>query len=333
MRSFRRLLLGLVLVSLAGASWGAEALSHREQAKGYAKLKLGMSWLEVSGLMGPHSYGYQPNKETYLFGWCANALAGSRSYAVAMMAHGSVFWKQKLEKARVYCDRQVALWQENVPKNLKDDAVYNWHPDTDVYNIDKLKIRVTRDQSHQCLNKRKLVWLSLKGEIGPDSSFAVRKILEREKSCKTIDGENDFGVSMSSGGGLLEHGYRLGEIFREFGVSTMVVGDAECASSCAIAFLGGKRRAIDESSRLLFHSPYYQGLNSKGEAVMSCAADDETLDKLLSYYQRMIGKEAGEILLDRTMSYCSSTDGWVLTGNSSAELYGITQALGANIND
>ena len=86
-------MLGLLLPSLAGVSWGAEALGYREQAKGYAKVELGMDWSEVSRLMGDHSYVYRPDRETFLIGWCANTFAGSRSYALLMMSHGSVFYK------------------------------------------------------------------------------------------------------------------------------------------------------------------------------------------------------------------------------------------------
>ena len=331
MRNFRSLVLGLVLVSLAGVSWSAENFGLREQARGYAKLKVGMDLGKVGDLMGPYQYLYEPNRNARLYHWCANTFAGSKSYAVLVLSHGGVSFKSELEKRRYYCDRQVAVWQAEVPKHTKGDAIYRWHPDTDVYNIDKLKIRITRDYNYQCLDEKKLVAINLEGEIGPDSSFAMEKILGRETSCQTVDGDNDFLVSLSSGGGLLEHGYKLGEIFRKFGVSTMVLPGDECASSCAIAFLGGKRRGVGYSGKLLFHSPYYKGLNSKGESVMACAADQETLDKLLWYYESMIGKKEGQTLLERTMSYCSSSDGWVLTGNAAAELYGITQALGADL--
>jgi len=43
----------------------------------------------------------------------------------------------------------------------------------------------------------------------------------------------------------------------------------------------------------------------------------------LNFYVAMTDKEVGERLFERTLWYCSAEDGWVVTGGSAAELYGI----------
>jgi len=45
--------------------------------------------------------------------------------------------------------------------------------------------------------------------------------------------------------------------------------------------------------------------------------------RLLEYYQEMTSPEQGERLMDRTMSYCSAEDGWVLRGSAVTELFGV----------
>jgi hypothetical protein len=47
------------------------------------------------------------------------------------------------------------------------------------------------------------------------------------------------------------------------------------------------------------------------------------LEELERYYISMTDKEIGERLFERTMWYCSASDGWVITGGAAAELYGI----------
>ena len=90
-----------------------------------------------------------------------------------------------------------------------------------------------------------------------------------------------------------------------------------CASSCAIAFLGGKFRTMGFDAELLFHAPYI----SSGIAI-DCY-DYGQVDELKKYYQANLGYKDGEYLLDRTMSYCSNSSGWTLNADG-AKLFGIT---------
>lgn len=77
-----------------------------------------------------------------------------------------------------------------------------------------------------------------------------------------------FVVALNSGGGSLTGGLRLGQMIREEGLDTTVEAypletatgkpgyasrPGECYSACAIAYLGGVRRAMPEHAHLGFH--------------------------------------------------------------------------------
>lgn len=64
------------------------------------------------------------------------------------------------------------------------------------------------------------------------------------------------GVLLKSKRGALEAGLRLGELIRQKGLETAVAFDAQCASACALAWLGGIKRHMATSSRIGFHAAY-----------------------------------------------------------------------------
>lgn len=67
-------------------------------------------------------------------------------------------------------------------------------------------------------------------------------------------------IYLSSNGGSLYEGMRLGIFFKEHRVKTIVEGDGLCASACALAFLGGHDnagkpwRSSSSNSLLGFHA-------------------------------------------------------------------------------
>jgi hypothetical protein len=67
-------------------------------------------------------------------------------------------------------------------------------------------------------------------------------------------------IYLSSTGGDLHEAMRLGRLFRERGIKTVVEGNSDCVSACALAFLGGTDnqgkpwRSSTTSSRLGFHA-------------------------------------------------------------------------------
>lgn len=63
-------------------------------------------------------------------------------------------------------------------------------------------------------------------------------------------------VMLSSRGGSLLAGLRIGSLARAKGYWTAVLNDDLCASACAIAWLGGTRRFLGSNARLGFHAAY-----------------------------------------------------------------------------
>jgi hypothetical protein len=67
-------------------------------------------------------------------------------------------------------------------------------------------------------------------------------------------------IYLSSTGGDLHEAMRLGGLFRQKGIKTVVEGNSDCVSACAFAFLGGTDnqgkpwRSSTSSSRLGFHA-------------------------------------------------------------------------------
>jgi ATP-dependent protease ClpP protease subunit len=204
-------------------------------------------------------------------------------------------------------------------------ATTTWESET--YNIDLLKIDVFTDSSGleiECSSGARTVFV-LTGQIGPDSTFAMTELFNRNQPCADDTGSvlEPTVVSLQSGGGFLEHGYNLGYLLQERKAHAVVASDKACASSCAVAFLGGKNRVVEDGGRIMFHAPYFSGKNMFGERDINCDVGEESLNKLKDYYISMTDKETGERLFERTMWYCSADDGWVVTGGAAAELYGI----------
>ena len=203
-------------------------------------------------------------------------------------------------------------------------TTYGWDDGTGEYNIlldakiDKLRIRHVRWNSPETpCDSGYMDHLEIEGTIGPDSTAAVERLLPKLHNCTYSGGSYSNTVYLSSGGGLLEDGYAMGRLFKRYEMQTFITGGQQCASSCAIAFLGGKWRSMEFDAELLFHAPYL----SSGIAI-DCA-DYGQVDELKKYYQATLGSKDGEYLLDRTMSYCSNSSGWTLNADG-AKLFGIT---------
>lgn len=192
------------------------------------------------------------------------------------------------------------------------------------YLVDGLVIDYTHDGAAQCAQGG-VFSIDIAGDVGPDSSFVLEELLKQSPNCIDENGAVVYRttVSLSSDGGLLVDGYKMGKLFRASGVHTRIDSDIHCASSCAVAYLGGVERSMGERALIIFHSPYIPGLNSRGQRVADCNIGADASIELLEYYQEMTSEEQGQRLMDRTLSYCSASDGWVIQGAAAAELFGI----------
>jgi hypothetical protein len=90
---------------------------------------------------------------------------------------------------------------------------------------------------------------------------------------RRIHRKRNAAIYLASGGGNLYEGMRLGLYFRQNRIKTVVEGGYDCASACALAFLGGTDsrgypwRSSSTNSRLGFHA-------FKGITGMSIDTDD-----------------------------------------------------------
>ena len=195
---------------------------------------------------------------------------------------------------------------------------------SETYFIDDLEITHAVKSDNRCASGAQH-FISISGQIGPDSTFAVASLLDKNLPCTSSDGRLIYPiyVSLESNGGALEDGYKLGTVFREREVVTIVFNDKMCASSCAVAFLGGTYRVLAERGTLLFHAPYVTQTSGVALDKITCMASTLELNKLSRYYVRMTDINAGKRLFDRTMSQCSASDGWTIKGKAAGELYGV----------
>jgi hypothetical protein len=170
--------------------------------------------------------------------------------------------------------------------------------------VNDLRIRQVRMNNTNCKSGYK-DHIELQGPIGPDSTKIIERIFKNLPKCIHKENGNMIAtrVYLSSGGGLLADGFAMGNLFRKVNASTKVTGRATCASSCAIAFLGGRWRDMSPSTTLLFHAPYTLS-NSSVYALtpksIDCSDRGQVSD-LKSYYFKMLGADDARFLLDRTL--------------------------------
>lgn len=116
-------------------------------------------------------------------------------------------------------------------------------------------------------NKSTLTAVLAIGVIEPGDTERLNKFLNGMRRA------SNAAIYLASGGGNLYEGIRLGIYFREHRIKTVVEGGYDCASSCALAFLGGTDnrgipwRSSSTNSRLGFHA-------FKGIAEMSISTDE-----------------------------------------------------------
>jgi hypothetical protein len=184
--------------------------------------------------------------------------------------------------------------------------------------VNSLQVRHVRMKDEDCKSGFK-EHLELSGPIGPDSSEVVARIFEKIERCQNVTGNGWIVpvVYLNSNGGLLKDGYRLGQTFRKYSAQTYITNKQFCASSCAIAFLGGLYRTMEGDGKLAFHSPYVRNGSS-----ISCPSKEEAKD-LKDYYASFLEPKNSQFLFDRTMAFCSRSQGWEINADA-AKLFGIT---------
>jgi hypothetical protein len=105
--------------------------------------------------------------------------------------------------------------------------------------------------------------IAFEGGINHGALDELTRILDATPNIKTIH--------LTSGGGRIAEGRRIGAEIARRGLDTFV--HTECSSACTAAFLGGKRRWLAKDARLGFHTPDIPGVT--GELRASLVADEE----------------------------------------------------------
>jgi ATP-dependent protease ClpP protease subunit len=189
----------------------------------------------------------------------------------------------------------------------------------DDVKVSGLRIRVTQDLNSDTCSSGVHHSIEIDGPINKDTSYVLSKVLENLPKCKAPNGNIIVtAVYLNSAGGTLEDGYAIGKVFRTVGVSARVIKGQVCASACAVAFIGGSFRSIQQDGTLIFHAPYRRGTFGEVECPERSSVAAE---RLKSYYTNMIG-DAGNRLFERTMDYCSTNSGWTVDAGA-AKFFGL----------
>ena len=153
----------------------------------------------------------------------------------------------------------------------------------------------------------------IEGEIGPDAVFLVESLLDEWKplSQGTPSDAPEVFFALESRGGYAKDGIALGELIRKYNSTSIAMNN--CHSSCACAYLGGRRRGLE--GNLSFHMPYVKD----GDAIR-CA---KNTGYVRDYFINTLGDANGKRLHDRMKLYCSPTEGWSISDKRTATLYGL----------
>jgi hypothetical protein len=87
-------------------------------------------------------------------------------------------------------------------------------------------------------------------------------------------------VAFRSDGGSLLAGIRIGMLIRVKNFTTIVPDAAQCASACAVAWLGGARRFLGSNSKVGFHAAYVQKAGATTESGPGNAVLGAYLDQI-----------------------------------------------------
>ena len=87
-------------------------------------------------------------------------------------------------------------------------------------------------------------------------------------------------VAFRSDGGSLLAGIRIGMLIRVKNFTTIVPDAAQCASACAVAWLGGAHRFLGAGSKVGFHAAYVQKAGGATESGPGNAVLGAYLDQI-----------------------------------------------------
>jgi hypothetical protein len=122
--------------------------------------------------------------------------------------------------------------------------------------------------------------ICISGKIDKDDSDKFKRIVS------VVTGQTV--VFLDSNGGSAMDGLDIGEYIRYKGYSTAVGDDTDCASSCGLIWLAGKRRYLGTSARVGFHAAYTVSGDDARESGVANAVIGGYLTKLGLSYQAIV---------------------------------------------
>ena len=131
---------------------------------------------------------------------------------------------------------------------------------------------------------------SRSSNAGPDIIFVVGDLNSgdgKQFVDVALDSGNAIVVFQSCGGNLLA-GIEIGKAIRLKGFATFVPDTVQCASACALAWLGGRVRYMSNAARVGFHAAY---VDAGGQPAVSSAGN-----ALVGAYLNQLGLPASAIV-------------------------------------
>lgn len=120
-------------------------------------------------------------------------------------------------------------------------------------------------------------------ERGDTATITIRGSFESDdekKFADAIKGIQKAIVLFSSPGGDLDAGLAMGRAIRQAKFTTGVPYGAQCASACALAWLGGTTRFMAKGGRIGFHAAYVEGRRGPQESGVGNALVGAYLNSL-----------------------------------------------------
>ncbi len=160
-------------------------------------------------------------------------------------------------------------------------------------------------------------YIEFDGSINKDAVEAFRIILTQAQGCQTRSGRMLYPfVYLNSSVGVNKDGVALGELLRSYNIETVVTQGQVCKGACALSFMGGKLRAIQDSGMVVFASTNTRGLG------YGCERASEQVF-MREYLQKMMPLSASDRLYFNLLNYCTQPTGWSLSART-APAWGVT---------
>ncbi|MFZ3018509.1 MAG: hypothetical protein WA056_08655 [Gallionella sp.] len=155
--------------------------------------------------------------------------------------------------------------------------------------------------------------VEVNGRIAADSPGKLRAALAQ--ALKSPNAFHHGGaplvpVHLNSPGGDIVAAMKMGEIIRQTGASTWVVGPrAICASACILVLAGGVDRLLFGDAKLGLHRPYMPAERFAAFSRSEAQASYQAMETAVSEYLRLMGMS--QRLFDRMLAVPSNKIDWL----------------------